>query len=939
VPVPVPVPPPGKPRAHQMQPRPRFRTRSLLRLAIPAVAAAALVILYLGVPRAGDPPPEAVAVFAGFKTRPYDVRFADADAGAYRRRAELLGGSTSPRERVSRATLAWLESHDRHGLAVAIAWNGDNRADAVEQLRALAQTPVVRSDRAAVEMLDPHGNVESILAELEALAAGDDPAAARAARWNHAILLSQLELPLVAAAELRAIAGEHEPGWADEAATRAAAEEARAHAAQASWNRANTAGQSLVATGAPVPTELAQAFPGLIRTYFYEAVRTAPSRERVRALAPLAAELDRPGGEPLLTAYVQRVASFDFRRRAPLADAYARLRTDPSARLTAELTTATPAAEVADIVMGAMFERDAVVDHLEAYGRLARQTGDPWFEIVALEARATAEERQGRWLGAEAALRKAQKLCGNASVGYRCLAVARQLGRLYEQLHRIPEALAVLHTGLRDARSAGEWGQGLQLLWRLGDAERLNSSTATARAYAGEVLASDPRNCQMTSAAHMTLASVALLEVDGRAARRAFEAAASCRSPSASASGLNAASMLADIGRLDPRAGDLAELQGRLHQIRSSATLPAAAPALTDEIDGRLRIESQRPVGIALLERAIAAAEALPADDVDARRARTGAYSVLVLDAARNAEHDRVMDLLGHELGLPRAGACTVALAAEDERAVVAVRGVDGRDQLAYQSARRARDAAPSVSAELARGLAGCARVEVRAQAGLQGLPRVLPPTLAWSYATGAHGAGKPTGAAPAEATTLIVTNVRPPPELQLPALLPQMPDPAPRTRTLSGPEATPARVLAAMADAGEIQFHTHALLDAAVSDASHLVLSPGPDGRYALTAEAIRRIELRGHPVVVLAACHSAVGARYQHAPWSLPHALLASGARAVFAAGTAIPDVEAGAFFARVLDRVRAGTDPAVALRDERTAALASHPDSWVADVVLFE
>ena len=142
------------------------------------------------------------------------------------------------------------------------------------------------------------------------------------------------------------------------------------------------------------------------------------------------------------------------------------------------------------------------------------------------------------------------------------------------------------------------------------------------------------------------------------------------------------------------------------------------------------------------------------------------------------------------------------------------------------------------------------------------------------------------------------------------------------------------------MADASEIQFHTHALMDVGVSDASHLVLSPElPGAPYALTAEAIRAVKLRGHPVVVLAACHSAQGAHYQHEPWSLPDAFLAVGARAVFAAATDIPDVESGRFFARVLAEVRKGAEPAAALRDQRKATLQTNPSSWVADVLLFE
>lgn len=90
---------------------------------------------------------------------------------------------------------------------------------------------------------------------------------------------------------------------------------------------------------------------------------------------------------------------------------------------------------------------------------------------------------------------------------------------------------------------------------------------------------------------------------------------------------------------------------------------------------------------------------------------------------------------------------------------------------------------------------------------------------------------------------------------------------------------------------------------------------------------------------MIVLAACHSAQNARHQYASWTLPGAFLAVGARAVFAAATEVPDREAGPFFDRVLARVRAGTDAAVALRDERIAVLASNPSSWVAGVILFE
>jgi hypothetical protein len=360
---------------------------------------------------------------------------------------------------------------------------------------------------------------------------------------------------------------------------------------------------------------------------------------------------------------------------------------------------------------------------------------------------------------------------------------------------------------------------------------------------------------------------------------------------------------------------------------------------LADEIEGRLRIESDRSAGIELLQRAILAARALP-NDVDAQRGRAGAYSVLVFDAARHEDYAHAMSLIAQEHDLPPPGPCTVAMAAEDERAAIVVRSSDGQDRAAYYPARRPRDGALTISPELAHGLEGCRHVWVMAQAALQGQPRILPATLPWSYVTGAgEHVSPPAIKMPSNPRTLVITDVTPPAELQLPPLSRQSPDHTASTTTvLSGPKATPARVLDEMRDANVIRFHTHALMDAGISDASYLVLS-GDDGRFQLTAEAIRRIKLERHPIVVLAACNAAQGARYQHAPWSLPNAFLAVGARAVFAAGAAIPDLEAEPFFTRVLDRIAAGADPAVALRDERLEALARNPSSWAADVMLFE
>jgi tetratricopeptide (TPR) repeat protein len=898
----------------------------------PLVATAAALVLYVhaGSPVATTEP----SPFAALKTRPYEIRLALAGATDYRRpHEELRSGDTSGAESVPYATLDALQRRrDLHALAIANAINGVKLSEVAAQLRGLPETPSVRSDRVAIEILrkssDPSGrsdSVEPLLAELDSLARGSD-VVARAARWNHAILLARMGLPLGAAQEFRAIADSGELGWSEEARQRASEQASRADF-QRGWRGADKAGQVLQQTGAAVPAELVQRFPGVLRAYFYRALCSAPSRERVQALVPIAAQLDRRGDHPVLSELVQRATAADFRRRRPLAEAFARVLVgaEVAPGMRAQLLDERPPADVVDIALCSMFELDAIASHLDAFRALVKQAGDPWFEIILAQQEATIASGRGDWVGAEARLRQAQKLC-NPAVQYRCAKVALQLAQLYQDQHRVPDAIAVAEDALRTARSAGEWGQIQSLLLRLSDAERFRSSIATARAYAGEALLMSPAPDAHTREAHLLLSEIAIRNLDGATARRELALGLANAQPD-----LPAANELADIGRLDPQPGDLAQLQAWLAGLRAGS-LTAAKRMLTDEIEGRLVIESDPAAGIVLLERAIAAARALP-HDVEADKARTGAYSVLVFEAAGRGDHARAMALIARELGLLEPGPCSVGMAAEDERTAIVVRDRDGADRGLYNGARRPSDDAPSVPPELARRLDGCAHVRVMATPLLQGQPRVLPPALPWSYVTGMHAA--PVGNPP-EPHALIVANVTPPDYLQLAVLSPQIVDSLPRTTMLSGPAATPAAVLAEMADASEIQFHTHALTGGGESDASHLVLSPGPDGDYALTAEAIRRRELHGHPVVVLAACHSAQSARYQHVAWSLPDAFLSVGARAVFATATDIPDRSGAAFFARVLERTRASGDPAAALRDER---LAADPASWVGDVVLFE
>jgi hypothetical protein len=232
-----------------------------------------------------------------------------------------------------------------------------------------------------------------------------------------------------------------------------------------------------------------------------------------------------------------------------------------------------------------------------------------------------------------------------------------------------------------------------------------------------------------------------------------------------------------------------------------------------------------------------------------------------------------------------------------------------------------------------------CPQVSILASAPLHGRPDLLPPSFAWRFLDRARRASP----SPLGRAHLLVADVTPPPSLALPALAPHPGLVSPTTRALRGAAATPAAFLRALPDADVVEVHAHGLVDTERADAALLVLSPDPDGVYALSAGQVSGRSLPRQPLVVLAACDSASGASYadlgwRSAAWSLPAAFLAANARGVLAATREIPDRASAALFADVLARVSEGASAATALRDARLQALA-RGQSFVESIVLFE
>src|SRR5262249_19791155 len=241
----------------------------------------------------GPPQPPAVARLDGAlgASRPFAGRLTYPGVDGYRpQNAERsAGGSTTASDRLLLLQLQLEQAKNWHGVAVAAMLAGD-RERARQAFARAPSTPEVDADRAALELLDGKpAALERGLDDVDrAIAAAPSNAAAH---WNRALVLAAMNLPLAAAKEFDGIEASHEPGWADEAKTRADALRTQLKQRREHWKAAREAVQRLIEDGTPIPEALYDV-TGTVTLKFHDAVRSAPSRERVLALLPLARALD-----------------------------------------------------------------------------------------------------------------------------------------------------------------------------------------------------------------------------------------------------------------------------------------------------------------------------------------------------------------------------------------------------------------------------------------------------------------------------------------------------------------------------------------------------------------------------------------------------------------------------------------------------------------------
>jgi hypothetical protein len=910
-----------------------------------AVALAAGVAVAVGVP--GNDPPSAplVASLADElgPTRPFDMRLSYPGTEAHRQVDVQRGaeaGSTSARRRQRELELE--RAGNWHGLAVLALLAGD-RSNAAAAFDKAPSTPQISSDRAALELLDgsPAALERALEAADHALASAPGHAAAR---WNRALSLERLNLPLAAALDFDRVVALGEQGWAEEARDRAKVLRSQVAARRVHWKRVNDAGRALIKDGTPVPSELTDV-TGHMTIRLYDAVRAAPSRAAVEALLPLAQTLDRAYHTDHMTAYVQRIAASDFRARKPLADAYRELVLGDMPKTAVDgfvKRLEQPGAE--DIWLGAVLRTKRTASQLEAYRQRVTATRDPWLLAIAEQETARAELARGERAAGEARLRDAIVSARRARLAYRVTLLHNDLVGLYRRIQNLAQAHRDAQIVHRDATSQGEGVIEMNALTDLAAINQDRYANRLARAYLTEILERtntgpevgprpqvDSINCTTRKYAHEALANVSMQLGEPERARAELSGAPACTGPT-----LLGTLVRADLYRLERRDDDLRIARDHLAALRADPSTAAPAQALLSYIEGTLLIDVDRSAGQRALRDAITRADHHTDEYNYSVKARAYSFSQLALDAGRASEFGRVVEILAETLEVGKPERCAVAIATQDERTVVAF--VDARGATAgtyLVSASGTLDVAKLVPASAVERLRACERVVVLTRAPVLGAGRLLPPEIAWSYLLkGASSQAAATG------RHLVIANPEAPADLRLPSLRPYPDTASADAVVLRGADATPTRVTQAMRDASVIEFHTHGFIGNDVSEASYLVLSPELDRQYAMTASDVARVKLEATPLVILGACHAATSSRSKEGGMGLAEAFLRSGARAVVASSDAVQDLGATEFFAGVRDRVLRGADPVVALRDERLHRLGkSHHDAWISGVVVFE
>jgi cellulose synthase operon protein C len=907
------------PRSAALAPRWR-RAGSWVGASLGIAAAAALALLVIRPRPSSTSEPLALALNP---TRGIEIRLSHVIAASHRPYDTVRSGASQGEPIPPEITAQLARASDCRGIATAhVLANELVRAD--EQYRRCPPGADVDADRAGLAVLLHQPDLAIELTERVLDAAPDHTVAL----WNRALALRALGLDLSAGAAFERVAALEllrDPGWAREAVERAVAMR-DIERTRTAYNKVEELGSKMVQGGPPLPVALAHEVPARSRTMLHNAIRTATTRARLDQLALLADALEGRTGTDLGRYVVQARAQLSLERAAASAG-YQTIVKSPKAiddNAWASWLAVATRAKADDLILGARIATERL-DGNPSAEQLATATGDPWFELAVDLSRAKHARAAGRIEDYAARLEAMQSHCPAGVPAYRCLQLDVELARLALERHQPTEALRHARTALAMSRQLGEWTQRGQALTLAGDAVRLGDAFARAGAYAyydeaaRSLDACGVRNTVYTTAEmlfrdHKLLRARALVaaapacdEVPG-----GVELGTLVRLSRTGYAVLDRASLAAEIAkaRAEPSLAGYAAYFDYLAELVELDDDPAARERLARLADVATGIEG------ALRDKTIVAV-----------------HAALFADAGRRAQWADALSVVARAFRVASPVRCALAFGADDFRFVTIAVGLDGTLAGRYEPdiPRPAEWVAPE---PMRRQLAGCDDVAVLALPPWLGIGSVLGTQIPWHYVLGpalAPIAGRH--------RQVVIADPVPPASAGLAPLAPRAWPTASAEidELITGPAATPERVLTAISDATLVEIHSHATwLDRL--DAPVLALSPGADG-WALGAARIRAAKLTGAPVVVLADCAGGAAARFEHEAWGLPLAFRTAGARAVIASLAEIPDREATVFFDAVTAEIARGTVPAVAVARARAEKIRADPTSWMRHVVVFQ
>jgi len=882
-----------------------------------AVAIAAALVLAVRGHRSG---PDVPTLLASLDARSVSGWPSAMGPGQYRPYQTSRGTTlTRGSDELARAELRFEASGDLRALATLSLLRRDfERADGY--LEALPQTPDVLADRGLVR-LEQSRCAEALELLDRALFVDPDYLPAR---YNRALCLKQLRLQFAAEKALGSVAGSAAGGWSQEAKLEHdGIDRLRAETKREDQASRNTV-EALVRTQTQLPEAFVTSRPSTARFGYYHAVAGAPDRPSLERLRPMARDLDRAfGGRSLERRLDQVLRSVRPERRA-LAAQYLEWvlaqNPQPEERVRPVLEAAVRAGQD-DLALQLIDQfRNEEVSPLRE--RLVERFDDPWHRVRLAAARGRQLGLSGGADEAERVLRTALEACGPESLAASCFYVSEELADVYLSVGRAADARRVLASAAIRTKATGLYPQERKALMGIAEITARSGDVAVARATFEDLQLREPQRCLAWAWARELVAQGYVRGRDGARARAAVRDRVDCK---LDPEPWRAAWRL-DLGLLEKDPVTLREARALA---ASNVAFADASPS--DRIQaGMLEAEADLALEVpgaakALEERVEAAGNPR---NVAVRSTIARERITLALAALRRGDGGAALAELSALYASPSLHSCAAGVVSDPARWGWVTIGADGVTHVGIEETT-GTPALPS--AEIDR-LKACGEPVAVLVAGERASAVSLPDSLSWAFRVGpSSGSGAP------GKDRLLVRDVLPPADLQLPKLG-ASPLPGAGWTVLAGGEATPGRVLARLREADVVDFEVHGIVDAQVPDGAILVLSEDSQRNYALSATELQTVRLGRRPVVFLGACRAATGSRLRAEPWSLPTTLVRSGARAVYASLHDLPDHEVGEFFRRVTARLDSGEAPAVALRNERLEWVnAGKP--WVRDVVLFD